>query len=282
MKTQNSALINPETLKKWQSTQQVVVLFTQMNNPVNESQEPASVGYIPGSQMFDFEDQFCDKTSNQPHTLPKPAEFSKEVGKLGITNDSIVVIYDDQGLFCAPRVWWMFKVMGHQNVFVLSGGLSSWIESGFEIQNDLDQQTDNEVYTANFQEHLFASKHQVLAQIDQQHATVIDARSFSRFYGEAPEPRAGVRSGHVPNAKCLPYSNVIENNQLKSTALLNALFDKLNFQPKTKLIFSCGSGVTACILALAAHEAGIEDWAVYDGSWTEWGGDAHLPLSITD
>lgn len=282
MKTQVSALIDCETLKKWQSSQQVVVLFTQMINPVNPTETKQYNGYIPGSLLFDFEGQFCDKTSNLPHTIPQPNEFSKELGKLGVTNDSIVVIYDAQAMFCAPRVWWMFKVMGHQKVFVLNGGLSNWIESGFEIQNILDEPKTAGEYKATFQSDLLVSKQQVLAQINQQDSTVLDARSLPRFFGEAPEPRAGVRSGHVPNSKCLSYSSLIEDNKIMSPAQLQTQFNKVDFQPATKLIFSCGSGVTACILALAAHEIGIKNWAVYDGSWTEWGSDLNLPVSLSD
>ncbi len=285
MPQSQSALIDPVTLKDLQSKDNVVVLFTEMVNPVNPGVTNPFNCYIPNSILFDFEGEFCDKSANQPHTLPSAEEFAAKVVELGIDNQSTIVVYDAQNMFCSPRVWWMFKVMGHENVFVLNGGLSSWIKSDFETTPSLSKPSQNQktqgAFLANFQTHLFVNKQDLLAQINRHEVGVIDARSLERFLGKAPEPRKGVRSGHIPNAKCLPYGNLIDGNAFIDSKKLAACFKKLDFDVKNKLIFSCGSGVTACVLALAAYEIGVKNWAVYDGSWTEWGSDLELPVSLS-
>jgi len=233
---------------------------------------------IPGALYFDFDKIICDQTSTLPHMMPDAQLFEQEVRALGVNQHSAVVVFDRLGIFSSPRVWWMFKSMGFNNIAVLDGGLNSWIDADLNLANgQVNSVASKGDFIANFQENLIVSSEQVLAAIDDGNVQIIDARAKNRFLAEVPEPRADLRSGHMPSAKNLPFSELLINGQLREVSQLSALYENL-LTKQQQAIFSCGSGVTACVLALGATLCGYEKLAVYDGSWSEWGGSALLPV----
>ncbi|WP_428463395.1 sulfurtransferase [Photobacterium kagoshimensis] len=233
---------------------------------------------IPDSLFFDFDNKIKSHESPLPHMLPTAEGFAYEVSKLGISNDSTIIIYDTIGLFSSPRAWWMFKAMGHHNVAVLDGGLPAWLAAGGEIETHTPHgNIAPSSYIASRQPNWIASAQDVSKQLTNEAVTIVDARPAERFAGKQIEPRAGVRSGHMPNAKNLPFAKVVFDGKLADKSRLNKYFDELA-PTEQQYIFSCGSGITACILALAAEQTGRKHIAVYDGSWTEWGSNEQYPV----
>ncbi|WP_166422841.1 sulfurtransferase [Paraglaciecola sp. 20A4] len=277
----SSALVSPFWLNQHIDDANLVLFMSTMNVITTGEPEAAPSGYIPHAQLFDFEHQVCDKTSSLPHTMPSPEVFQQEVRKLGVNNDSVVVIYDNQGVFSAPRVWWMFKCMGHKHVYVLNGGFPAWQKNGFTSDACLTNTTLLGDFISNYRADLIVGSEQVLAALSATDKKVIDARSSERFFGKVEEPRAHLRSGHMPNACNLPFNHCVDKGKLINDSVIRKKFEALKISKNQTLIFSCGSGVTACVLALAAHEAGYEKLSVYDGSWSEWGADNGLPV-VTD
>ncbi|RBP52848.1 3-mercaptopyruvate sulfurtransferase [Arenicella xantha] len=234
--------------------------------------------HIPGAQFFDI-DMVSDTQSELPHMLPSADIFSTHVGNLGISNRHEVVVYDTAGLFSAARVWWMFKVFGHQRVRVLNGGMPAWIAHGGAI-SAAQVQLQAEVYESSEPAGLVVNHADLLANCHTADYTVLDARSAARFAGRAPEPRAGLPSGHIPGSKSLPFDQLLLDGQLRSAAELGALFESLQDQPEPKFITSCGSGVTAAIISLALFEAGYGLQRLYDGAWAEWASLPESPIEV--
>ncbi|MDO6692594.1 sulfurtransferase [Aliiglaciecola sp. 3_MG-2023] len=274
----NRALIQPAQLQDLLQRERVNILFTDVDFPVNYISKQSEKCYLPNSILFDFDNVFVDKNSGLPHSLPSPEHFAKEMSNLGINNDSTLVIYDDQGSFSAPRVWWMLKVMGHDKVFVLDGGLQAWIDAGLDVADELVKKREKTQYKVTFNEQLLVDKNNILDNLSNQDCLVIDARSAARFNGTEAEPRKGVRSGHIPRSRNLHYAQLLNDGKFINSSAIKQLFEPMIDGTQTQLIFSCGSGVTACILALAAYQIGNENWAVYDGSWSEWGADPLCPI----
>jgi thiosulfate/3-mercaptopyruvate sulfurtransferase len=234
--------------------------------------------YIPGAQALDLEQEFCDQASSQVHAFPTADIFANAARRLGINRDSRVVIYDNQGIYSAPRAWWIFKTMGVEQVAVLDGGLPQWLAQGHEVVAELASPPVTGNVCAQYDTSHIINSQQLLAQLQQPDACIIDVRSAERFAGKAPEPRPGVRSGHIPGSINIPFANVLDGNRYKTAAQLRALFaQQLPDMPKP-LVFSCGSGITACIVLLAAVIAGFDRPVLYDGSWAEWGSDPELPI----
>jgi thiosulfate/3-mercaptopyruvate sulfurtransferase len=248
-------------------TQEKIVLLDATMAPIGSGQELIAE-FIPGSIRFDFDHEICDQHSDLPHMLPTPAQFAHQVSALGVSNDSRVVIYDRVGMFAAPRAWWMFRVMGHENVQVLDGGLAAWKQAGYEVAENLDKPGHSGYFNATFQSHLSVGREDVKVALNDKKTGVLDARSAGRFSGNEPEPRPNLLCGHMPGAFNIPFTQVLNEGRMKSRNELEAVFSK---HEGKRLLFSCGSGVTACILALGAEIAGFTNWAVYDGSWAEWG-----------
>lgn len=232
--------------------------------------------HIPGAVYFDI-DIISDPDSNLPHMMPSAAKFSSSVEQLGLSNRNRIVVYDGMGLFSAARVWWMFRAFGHQNIQVLNGGLPSWKGSGFAVTN---QPTDYEQgqFNAELNTVVIANMEDMRNNCQSQTHIVLDARTQARFDGEAPEPRPELSSGHMPGTTCLPFTNLMTGNQLKSVDELRAIFDLILNNAERPIITTCGSGVTAAIITLALSICGYGLQKLYDGSWTEWASNPDNPI----
>jgi len=226
---------------------------------------------IPGAVFFDIDD-VSDATSPLPHMLPPPEKFSSRMRKLGIGDGARVVVYDSHGVFSAARVWWMFRVMGKEDVVVLDGGLPAWIASGGAIEDGPPARPSERHFTARFRRDLVHDLAEMRARIAGGGAGVLDARPQARFEGREPEPRAGLKPGHMPGALNVPFSTLLtDSKHLKSREELAALFASLPADSRQPPVATCGSGVSAAVIALALARTGHWDTAIYDGSWAEWG-----------
>ena len=227
------------------------------------------------ARRFDLNHDFSDPTSLLPHTMPSASHFEQAAKALAINQQSQIVVYDDLGIFSAARAWYMFRAMGHENIAVLDGGLPYWLKLKKPVvdhQVNIKRKPHRVIgnFIAKEQAGYFCDWRNVEAQTRSQAGVILDARAESRFRGADAEPRAGVRSGHIPNSKNLPYNNLFNQGLFKSPEELAEIFADINAN-KQAMIMSCGSGVTACVLALAANIIGHKDVRVYDGSWSEWG-----------
>ena len=234
--------------------------------------------HIPGAVYFDI-DEISDHTSSLPHMLPEPADFAVHARRMGVEPTSRVVVYDRPGLFSAPRVWWMFRVMGHENVAVLDGGLAKWIAEARPVEAGWIQRPHGE-FKAHFDAELVRNLDQVRSALETGQAQVLDARAAARFEGTAPEPRPGLRSGHMPGASNLPWSKLVaDDGGLLAKPALATAFEAAGIDLERPVITTCGSGVSAAILALGLARLGHWRTPVYDGSWTEWGGRSDTPVA---
>ncbi|PMM01539.1 sulfurtransferase [Vibrio breoganii] len=233
---------------------------------------------IPGALPFDIENDFCNNDSTQLHALPTSQLFTDQVQKLGINKQSKLVIFDNQGIYSAPRAWWTFKVMGFDNVKVLDGGLPAWIEKGYPTTSAYSEASGKGDFVASCDSNKVTDYQTVLSELNNPQQLVVDARGSARFNAEVAEPRPGVRAGRIPNSVNLPFASLMEGNGFKSKQVLSQLFSNIDTADSERMVFSCGSGITACILILAAHEVGRSNTVLYDGSWAEWGSNEALPL----
>jgi thiosulfate/3-mercaptopyruvate sulfurtransferase len=226
--------------------------------------------HIPGARFFDI-DEITDSRSTLPHMAPPPEKFITRMRAMGVGDGHQVVIYDGSGLFSAARVWWTFRLMGKTDVAVLDGGLPKWRAEGREIE-DLPPIVRDRHMTTSRQHHLVKDVTQVAHAAKLGEAEIIDARAAARFRGEAPEPRAGLRAGHIPGAKSVPFATLLNADfTMKSPAELKTVFEAAGVDLSKPAITSCGSGVTAAVLSLALERIGHRNHALYDGSWAEWG-----------
>ncbi len=254
----------------------VIVLNATLPKLGQPLSEEAKTKSIPFSFDFDLKNIFKDLDASLPNTVPSPEHFSKEVQKLGVNNESTIIIYDHHGIYSSARAWWLFKVMGHQNVAVLDGGYPAWNKMHFPIDNKKAYDGPQGNFKANYQSHLISNADYVLKSLKQSDISILDARSEGRFNGTAPEPRAHLRGGHIPGSGNLPIAKIIKDGKMLPTSELKEIYG--SFDLKEKLILSCGSGITACVIALGAEMAGHQNKSVYDGSWTEWGDGDSFPV----
>ncbi len=276
------SIITPAQLLDIQANQVCKVLFTSKDGSGPGKRPPLVLAhpntYIPQSLFFDLEQTFSDSESEISTTMVDVEAFERGAGNLGLCASDTVVIYDDYGNFYASRVWFMFKTMGHKNVYVLDGGLHNWLIQQLPTVHTLIQANKRTDYVASpSSEYRFVTKDTVKAAINKRHYAIIDARSHARFTAEETETRPNLRSGHIPSSTNMHYASFFDSNScFVEQAQLSHLFNTYRSQA---LIFTCGSGVTACILAQAADLVGISPLYVYDGSWSEWGSDNTLPIS---
>ena len=233
--------------------------------------------HIPSAVHFDI-DEISDRSSPLPHMMPSADQFARQVGKLGISEDKTIVVYDGSGLFAAPRVWWMLRVFGAKDVRVLDGGFPRWKAEGRSTESG-EAKPREAVFRPHFDASAVADTERVRRALDNGAAQVVDARSAERFTGAAPEIRPGIRSGHMPGALNAPSSTLIDNGRLKSPAELAKSLKSAGLDTEKPVITSCGSGVSAAIISLALDELGRPAEALYDGSWTQWASTPSNPVA---
>src|SRR3974390_2997073 len=231
-------------------------------------------GHIPGAVFFDL-NAVADHSTERPHMLPGPQQFGDAMGALGITDTDTIVVYDGSGLYSAPRVWWTFRVFGAKNVYILDGGLPAWTADGRPTEAGEVKQHPRK-FNTSMDVGAVAMLSDVLMALNDGSAQVVDARSAGRFAGSEPEPRPGLRSGHMPGALNVPFTDLIENGYLVSPERIAAAFKRAGADTDKPVITTCGSGVTAAILTFALDAVGRPLGRVYDGSWAGWGARPHL------
>jgi len=233
---------------------------------------------IKNALFFDL-NFFSDAKAPLPNTILPENEFEAKAAEFGINTGSCIVVYDDLGMYSSPRVWWMFHLMGFKNIAVLDGGFKEWKAKNYPTEKPTNRKLKLGNFKANYQSQKVKFTNDVLENIETENSVLLDARSEGRFFGTEPEPRKDVKGGHIPKSISLPHTDILSGNKMKSTVELRSIFQTKNTQNKP-MIFSCGSGITASVLALGAEIAGIKNHSVYDGSWTEWGTTANLPIDI--
>lgn len=232
--------------------------------------EEFAAARIPGAVFFD-QDRIVDPASDLPHTLPTPEQFADAAGKLGLSDTDTIIVYDGPGMFTAPRVWWMLRSFGAGNAYVLNGGFDSWKDEDRPVETGPAAPPAPASFTPNFDAGAVAGLQDVRASVSDRTAQIADARGAGRFTGTEAEPRAGMRSGHMPGARNVPFTVLADDGKLKPVSQLRDVLESSGLKLDKPVITSCGSGVTAAVITLALHSVGHRDNRLYDGSWSEWG-----------
>ncbi len=277
----NNGIVSVDWLQDNLTKNELAILDASPDTTIKGTTSRYSNLSIPNSRTFSIKDKFINKESSFPNTIPSSIQFEKECQSLGINSSSEIVVYDNLGIYTSPRVWWLFKIMGHENIKVLNGGLVEWINQGHQTVNKANIETNHIKgnFKSNFQEKYLIKYEDVLDNIKSQNFLIVDARSAGRFNGTKPEPRKYLKSGNIPNSVNIPYTELLENGKYKSQKELEQIF-KSQVTNQQKLVFSCGSGMTACIVMLASEITFKKSNYLYDGSWTEYAELRNLKESI--
>ncbi|PQJ23307.1 sulfurtransferase [Tenacibaculum sp. SG-28] len=268
-------LVDAEFLRQNIDASNLIVLKAVLQK-VGTSDTNHKESYIPNSRIFDVKNVFSNNNAPFPNTIPSSIQFQREVQKLGINQDSCIIVYENDGIYASPRVWWMFQVFGFKNIAVLDGGFLAWQKLFFPEVSTLINSYLKGNFKISIDSNKISNTNNVLEAI-KKGKNILDARAEGRFNATIPEPRPGLRGGHIPTSINLPYTELLVNGKMKTEVELQTLFSNYS-SPSEPVIFSCGSGITACILALGASVVGIENYSVYDGSWTEWASNKDLPI----
>lgn len=243
---------------------------------LRDMQAEYRAGHLPGAVFFDIE-ALSDRTTPLPHMMPRAEAFAVAMRELGVSSDKHLIVYDEGNLFSAPRAWWMLRSFGVENVSILAGGLADWQREDLPLQEG-DVKLEEGEFEVNFDPLVVKRLTDVLLVSHEGTAQIVDARPAPRFNAEADEPRAGLRRGHIPGALNVPWGELVENGQLKTTDELSAIFTRQGVSFDKPIVASCGSGVTAAVVVLALTTLGVNGVSLYDGSWSEWGARADLPI----
>lgn len=279
----NYPLVSTQWLHNNKNNDNLFILDVSMSKVIGK--EPIiydKLKVIPNSYKVTIEHDLSDTTSCATHCFPTAEQVTTLADQLGFNLTSTLVIYDDQGVYSSPRAWWVFKSFGYENVFILDGGLPKWIAQGYAVANEhYVKPTKLTISNVSLTKtpKAIATSECILLNLDSAVATVIDVRSEKRFLGITSEPRAGVRSGHIPKSINLPFALVLDSIEYKPAKDIEAQLAKIGCHNAMNIIFTCGSGITACIVLVAAILAGYTNVSLYDGSWAEWGSDASLPIA---
>lgn len=277
----NPLLISPEALSALLGRPGVSVVDASWYLPAQGRAALAEfeTEHVPGAVFFD-QDAVVDPASSLPHTLPSAEIFARAAGALGIAETDTIVVYDGLGLFSAPRVWWMLRTFGAKDVRLLDGGLPAWKTAGLPTEAG-PARPASKTFNATFDANAVATLSDMRGHVAAGNAAILDARPAERFAGLVPEPRAGVRSGHMPGATSLPFGQLAENGRLRSPEELRQIFETAGIDLDGPIVTSCGSGVTAAAISLALASVGKTDAKLYDGSWTEWGSLSDTPVATS-
>lgn len=268
--SQFGPLVSVEWLHNHLNDNNLIIFDASMDKVTINDNSPEEL-QIPNAQFFDIKHVFSDTSKPFPNTIPSEAQFTKEAQKLGVDSDSKIVVYDDKGIYSSARVWYLFKAFGFNNIAVLDGGLPEWKEANYPLEAKQEYNKPKGNFEAKYNPETFKFFDDIQESSKNLNLLIIDARSENRFKGLVPEPRKGLRSGIIPNSVNIPFSRLLENgHRFKKKEYIKKEFDAMNAHGK-HLVFSCGSGITACVLALGAELIGKTNTSVYDGSWTEYG-----------
>ena len=268
----NTLFLEPQTLKNIYDKPNLKILDATFFLPdsVLDAEKEYKKKHIPNSVFFDI-NKVADPKNPLPHMIPSKEKFSTMMQNLGLNNQDEIIIYDNSPLLSSARAWFLFRYFGHENIFILNGGLKNWEKFGGEVTNKKTIISTGDFQSKTERKDLVVNLNQMISFSNNNSKLILDARSYKRFTGEAKEPRPGLLSGHIPNSKSLPSSELITSDGfLKSIEELEKIFSSNNINKSEEIIATCGSGVSACVITVALHCLGKNDVPIYDGSWTEW------------